>query len=80
MGLGNECLRGKGQCRPRKDQEGPMQTETSLGIAAARPGQYIHHFPTRIGGHVKVIPRRAPVYQRGTEGPIPIGPTILQGY
>jgi hypothetical protein len=80
IGLRDECLRGKDQYRPRKGQEGPMETEMLPGIAAARPGQCICYFLTRIGGHVKVIPGRAPVHQRGTEGPIPIGATVPQGH
>jgi hypothetical protein len=57
-----------------------METETSLGTATAGPGQYISHFPIRIGGYVKVVLRRAPVHWRGTEGPIPISLIVLKGY
>jgi hypothetical protein len=62
MGLRDEYLRGKGQYTLRKFQEGPTETETSPGTAAARPGQCISYFPTRMGGHAKVILGSAPVY------------------
>jgi hypothetical protein len=38
IGLGEECLRGKGQYRLRKGQEGSMETEISPGIAIVGPG------------------------------------------
>jgi hypothetical protein len=80
IGLGDECLRGKSQYRPRKGQKGSTKTGMSPERAIATLGQCIHHFPTRTGGYAKVIPRRTLVYRRGTEGPIPISPIVLQGY
>jgi hypothetical protein len=80
MGLGYKYLRGKSQCRPRKGQRGLMETGMTPETATTRPGQCICHFPTRIGRHAKVIPGRTAVYRRGTEGPIPIGLTVLQEY
>jgi hypothetical protein len=65
MALRDKYPRGKGQYRLRKGQEGPMKTKISPGTAVARLGQYIYHFPTRMGGHVKVILRRTLVHWRG---------------
>jgi hypothetical protein len=77
MGLRNERIGGKDQCRLSKGQEGLTETETSPGIAAARPGQCICRFPIGMGGYAKFVLGRAPVYWRGTEGLITIGPTVL---
>jgi hypothetical protein len=80
MGLGNDYLRGKSQCKPRKGQEGPTKTETPPGTVAAGPDQYSGCLPTGMRGHAKVIPRRTPVYQGGTKDPISISPTVPQGH
>jgi hypothetical protein len=80
VGLRNDCLRSKSYCKPRKGQEGPTKTETPSATVVAGPGQCIGYFPTRMRGHVKVIPGGPPVYWGGAKGPIPIGSAILQGH
>jgi hypothetical protein len=50
------------------------------GAVVAGPGQCISCFLSGMGGYVKVIPGRTPVYWRRAKGPISIGPAVLQGH